>query len=74
MPKIAKPAVVQREERVTKTFQHALIEKGWSVKHLAELCKMDAGNMSRVLNHPMKVQFETLSMIASKLGIDSIPI
>lgn len=74
MPAIKKPAAVQREERIVNTFKHALINKGWSVKHLAELCKMDAGNMSRVINHPTKVQFDTILMIASKLGIDSIPI
>lgn len=74
MPKVAKPAIVQREERIVKAFHHARIDKGWTVKHLAELCKMDAGNMSRVINHPMKVQLDTILMIASKLGIENIPI
>ena len=73
MPAVKKCSSVQREERIIKTFHHARIDKGWSVNHLADLCKMDAGNMSRILNHPMKVKFETILLVASKLGIDSLP-
>lgn len=74
MPAVKKCSSIQREEKITKTLQHARIDKGWTVKHLADLCNMDAGNLSRVINHPAKVQLDTILLIASKLGIDSIPI
>ncbi len=64
----------QTEEKIVKLFKHALIDKGWTVKHLAALCKIDAGNMSRIINHPMKVQLDTILMIAQKLGIENIPV
>ncbi len=74
MPRINKPECILREERIVNDFKIALIEKGWTTKHLAELCRMAPGNMSRIINHPMKVQFETILMVAKKLGIDSIKI
>lgn len=74
MPAIKKYSCVAREEKIKNTFKHALIDKGWTTKHLATLCNMDAGNMSRVINHPAKVQLDTILLIASKLGINSLPI
>lgn len=73
MPKVTKPTFVLREERIVKTFKHALLEKGWTVKHLAKLCGMDTAQLSRTINHPMSVKLDTILMIAVKLGIDSIP-
>ena len=74
MPKIKKPTIIRQEEVVVKMFKKALVEKGWQSQHLAKLCQMKPSQMSRVLNHPMNVQFDTILTIASKLGIDSIPI
>ncbi len=73
MPTVRKPTIVLREEKIVKAFKKALIDKGWSVQHLAVLCNMQPSNLSRTINHPMKVQLETILMIAGKLGIDSIP-
>ena len=73
MPRVKKPDIVLREERIVKNFKIGLIEKGWTVSHLAQLCDMDVGNMCRVINHPMSVRLETVLNIAKKLGIDSIP-
>lgn len=73
MPAVRKPAHVQREERIVVALKKGLLDKGWSVQHLAELCGMKAGNMSRMINHPMSVKLETILTVASKLGIDSIP-
>ncbi len=74
MPAVRKPTIVQQEEIIVKTFKKALVDKGWQAQHLAKLCHMKPPQMSRVLNHPMNVQFDTILMIASKLGINSIPI
>ena len=73
MPALKKSPAVLRQEMITKKFKIGLLEKGWTVKHLAELCGMDAGTMSRAINHPMSVKLETVLNIAKKLGIDSIP-
>ncbi len=73
MPAVKKPAHVQREERIVKTLKIGLINKGWTVQHLADLCGMNPGNMSRTLNNPMSVRLETILTIASKLGIENIP-
>lgn len=73
MPAIRKSTAVQKEERITKSLKKALIDKGWSVQHLAALCGMQPSNLSRAINHPMKVQLGTILMIAAKLGLDSIP-
>lgn len=73
MPAVRKPTHVQREERIVIALKTGLLNKGWSVQHFADLCGMKAGNMSRTINHPMSVKLETILVIASKLGIDSIP-
>ena len=73
MPRIKKSTAEQREQNIIKTFKKALIEKEWSLNHLAELCNMDPGNMSRLINHPLRVKLETVLDVAKKLGIDSIP-
>ncbi len=74
MPAIRKITTsAQREDRISKAFKHALVEKRWTVQHLADLCCMKASNVSRTINHPLNVKLDTILMIASKLGIDSIP-
>lgn len=73
MPAVRKFSSVLREEKISNAFKHALIEKGWTTKHLATICNMDAGNLSRVINHPAKVKLDTILLIASKLDIDSLP-
>ena len=73
MPAVKKPSHVQREERVVKALKIGLIEKGWTVSHLANLCGMDTGNMSRLINHPSRVKLETVLTVANKLGIEYIP-
>lgn len=74
MPAVRESPAVRREKLITKTFKKALVEKEWTVTHLAKLCEMDTPQLSRSINHPMSVKFETILMIAVKLGIDSIPI
>ena len=73
MPVLKKPPAVLRQETITKNLKKGLIDKGWTVKHLAQLCNMDVGTLSRTINHPMSVRLETVLDIAKKLGIDSIP-
>lgn len=73
MPKIKKPPSVRREEAIIRSFKIGLLDKGWTVAHLAELCGADAPRISRIINHPSKVRLETILNIAAKLGIDSIP-
>ncbi len=75
LPKVNKIGVYsQTEEKIVKLFKHALINKGWTMKHLAALCKMDPPQLSRNINHPLSVRFETILMIAKKLGIENIPV
>ena len=74
MPKIKQCASIQREINVSAALKHALIDKGWSNAHLAELLGMNPGNLSRIINHPMTVKFETLCIIADKLGLKELPI
>lgn len=74
MPAIRKSAREQQEEQITKTLKKALIDKGWTMYHFAELCDMDRTIMCKVINHPMSVRFETMAKIFKKLGMNSIPI
>ena len=74
MPKLKKTPKELREEALVKSLKKGLIDKGYTVAHLAKLCKMDPGNLSRMINHPMSVKLDTVLFIASKLGIDSIPV
>lgn len=74
MPAVKKPSWIRQEEEVTKIFKKALIDKGWTVAHLAELIKKKPSNVSRILNNPFKVSLETVLLIANKLDINEIPI
>lgn len=73
MPKVKKLGIDYTSAEITKLFKKALIEKEWTVSHLAELCQKDVGTISKLINNPMKVKFETILNVANKLGIDSIP-
>ncbi len=73
MPAIKKFSEQQRKERIVKALKIGLVNKGWTVRHLAELCGMLPSNMSHLLNNPMKVKLETILIVAEKLEIDSIP-
>ena len=73
MPTIKKTPSAKREEAITRALKIGLIDKGWTVAHLADLCGMHHGQTSRIINHPMKVRLETVLDIAAKLGISSIP-
>ena len=72
MPRIKKSAAEQREQKIIRNFKVALIEKEWTVSHLAELCNMDPGNLSRLINHPLSVKLETILDVPKTLGIESI--
>ena len=74
MPAVKKPTWIRQEEEISKILKKALIDKGWTVAHLAELIKKDVSSVSRILNHPLKVRLETVLNIAEKLSISSIPI
>lgn len=73
MPKIALTTAQQRERNVSDALKCGMIRRGWNNQHLAELLKMNPGNLSRIINHPMSVRFETLCLIATKLGIAELP-
>ena len=74
MPTIKKPSWVRQEEEISKILKKGLIDKGWTVSHLAELIKKDISCVSRILNHPSRVRLETILTIAEKLGVSSLPI
>ena len=70
MPALRKSKDQIREIEIKKLFTAALIEKGWTQKHLAKLIGMDSGNLSRVINHPLQREFQLLLRIADKLGVN----
>lgn len=72
MPKRILSPSMQREKDVSATLKKALIDKGWTNQHLARLLCMDAGNLSRIINHPMSVRLDTIFLIAKKLGVTSL--
>ena len=69
MPALRKSKDQIREIEIKKLFTAALLDKGWSQKHLAKLLGMDSGNLNRTINHPLKREFHTLLRIADKLGV-----
>jgi len=70
MPKLRKSPEDQREANLKKFFKKALLDREWSVKHLAELLGVDAANVSRTINHPMKCEIKTLLRVSDKLGVN----
>lgn len=74
MPKMTLSPSMQREREVSATLKKALIDKGWTNQHLAQLLCMNAGNLSRIMNHPMSVRLDTIFIIAKKLGVTSLNI
>ena len=73
MPKLKLSPSAQREKNISDTLRCAMIRKGWSNQHFAELLGMDPGHLSKIINHPMSVRFETICIIASKLGLKELP-
>lgn len=74
MPRVRLCPSMQRELNVSAALKKGIVDKGWTVSHLAELLRMDKGNLSRIINHPMSVKFETICKIADKLGIRQLDI
>lgn len=74
MPKIKQTPLLARESNVSDVLKVGLMRKRWTVGHLAELLDMDAGNLSRIINHPLTVSLGTIMTIAHKLGIKEIPV
>lgn len=70
MPKLKNTA----EQNLTTQFRIAMFNKGWSQKHLGELCKMKQGQISRIINEPSRHNYSTVCVVASKLGITSLPV
>lgn len=64
----------KQKDCLIKLFGHAMVDKGWNQKHLAEICNMSTAQMSRILNDPENHKFTTIIMVAKKLGISEIPI
>lgn len=73
MPKLKLSPSAQREKNISDTLRCAMIRKGWSNQHFAELLGMNPGNLSKIINHPMSVKFETLCIIADKLKLSELP-
>ena len=74
MPRIKKLSCVEREENITKALQRALLDKGWSVGHLAKLCGKNISHVSRVIHNPLNVTVSSLVLISDKLGLREIPL
>jgi hypothetical protein len=73
VPKLKLCTADQREKNVSDALKCGMIRKGWNNQHFAKLLRMDAGNLSKIINHPMSVKFETVCIIAEKLGIYELP-
>lgn len=70
MPRIRKLPEVQREINISIFLKKALLEKGWKNQHLAELLGMDASQVSKIINHPLKCEIRTLLKVSDKLGVN----
>lgn len=64
----------KQKDCLIKLFGHAMVDKGWNQKHLAEICNMSTAQISKILNNPENHKFTTIIMVAKKLGISEIPI
>lgn len=73
MPKLKLSPSAQREKNISDVLRCGMIRMGLSNQHFAELLGMDPGHLSKIINHPMSVRFETICIIASKLGVKELP-
>lgn len=73
MPKLKLSPSAQREKNISDVLRCGMIRMGWSNQHLADLLGMNPGNLSKIINHPMSVKYETLCIVASKLGLKELP-
>ena len=73
MPKLKLSPSDQREKNISDVLRFGMIRMGWSNQHLADLLGMNPGNLSKIINHPMSVKYETLCIVASKLGLKELP-
>lgn len=64
----------KQKDCLIKLFGHAMVDKGWNQRHLAEICDMSTAQISKILNDPENHKFTTIIMVAKKLGISEIPI
>ena len=62
------------EQAMTKLFKTQIAERGWNQEHLAKLCGTDAGKISRAINNPSRQKYETLCLMARKLGLKELPV
>lgn len=74
MPRLTLSGTAKLENAVRGVLKKGMIDKGWSNQHLAKLLNMYPGNLSKAINHPLTVKFETICKIAEKLGIKDLPI
>ena len=72
MPKVK--SYDQQYDDIRKLLKHALVEKGWTRKHLAEICGVTEAQISHVFNDPKHRQLDSVILVARKLGITAIPI
>lgn len=81
MPKLKPTPSQQREDNIVLVLRNALNAKKWKQRHLLELLlatepslrNLTESRLSLILNHPMDVKFETVLIVASKLGVESLP-
>ncbi len=64
----------KQKDCLIKLFGHAMVDKGWNQRHLAEICDMSTAQISKILNDPENHKFTTIIIVAKKLGISEIPI
>lgn len=81
MPKLKPTPSQQREDNIVLVLRNALNTKKWKQRHLLELLlatepslrNLTESRLSLILNHPMDVKFETVLIVAAKLGVESLP-
>ena len=62
------------EQELAVRMKAAMVGKGWTQRHLAGICKMTEGQISRIINEPSRHNYSTICEVASKLGITSLPV
>lgn len=70
MPALRKRPEEMRAKAITNAFRAALNNKDWEQTDLARLTGKAQSEVSRIINHPLSVKFDTILLFADKLGVN----
>lgn len=70
MPALRKRPEQLRSEAITVAFKKALIDKGWTQAHLAQLIGCKPPWVCNIINEPMTKPLRNVLAVADKLGVN----